>query len=215
VRRVTAIVCVAVWLVCCGETVQAGPVEEIAAGFACLSGIPDGLVSVAWLASDDYFHGGEYERAYCVLRLITRLDPADPEAWSTAAWLLINGIAPKHEGKKRQELVRAGISLLEEGISRTPGRWELLFDLGWENLQQDRPEEALGLLIKAAEMDAPLKVHRLKAEVLMRLGKSREAVEVFRRMWELFPSYRQTAERFIRKLSDGSRTDSSAHGETP
>ena len=190
-------------------------IEEMAAGMVCLAGIPDGLISLAWLSSDDFFHRGDYERAYSVLRLITRLEPSDPEAWSSAAWLLINGIAPRHTGRRREELTAAGSVLLQEGIALTPGRWELLFDMGWELLRQGEAERALSYLDTAVKLDPPLKVYRLRAEALMKTGRYRDAVDAFRQMREAFPQYRGVADRFIRQLTDGSGTDTRTDGATP
>ncbi|MCE5323967.1 hypothetical protein LLG46_11720 [bacterium] len=136
---VIAILFLAISLPTCAQvSVPQGSIDKLSSTFSITR---DKL----WELNDEFWHEGEFERCIAMMRLITRIDPHDTQAYSDGAWLMQNQLRDDE----------AEVFLLE-GLANNGDVYDLYFELGYYYYLHERFDEAIDYLIAASTFDAPM-----------------------------------------------------------
>lgn len=181
--------------------------HEVALGFCVITSLDQPVTDILWLRVDDLWHRGEYEEIFPILRLLTRLDPNDLQAWELGAWFLSHALGPRLQGRK-EEMEELSRRFLEEGIRRNPDHYLLHWEMAYLLYRRGDLEQALTHVSEAAQFPHPYKVERLQAQILTGMGRRREAFAVWREIRSRYPEMSNVADRFLRELSEDSQPDS-------
>lgn len=166
--------------------------------------LKEGIVDLLYLYVDELWHRGRYDRIFPVLKLITTISPEEVEAWVLGGWFLINGIAPKLSGKEKEKIINYAVEFMKEGIKKNPESPRIYMELCMYYYTRQDYNTALMYLDKIKpEMESYHFLH-LKAHIYQKLGRNKEAIEVWEKIKEQFPYMKDVAERFIRELKDDS-----------
>jgi len=162
--------------------------------------IKEGVIDLLYLDVDTLWHEGQYSQIFPVLKLITTISPGEVEAWVLGGWFLINGIAPELSGKEKGKIVNYAIEFWKQGLKANPGEPRLYMELAMYYYNKQDYKTALTYLEKI-EIDVP-SYHflYLKAHIYQKLGKRKEAIDVWERIKKNFPEMVNVADRFIKEL---------------
>jgi tetratricopeptide (TPR) repeat protein len=163
-----------------------GPIEAVAE--RQIEAVRDTMVDALWVKTDEYWHGQNpkeelhpenIDPILSICRMVIELDPHYTDAYSVAAWLLLQ------QGKDKQAL-----DFYRQGIARNPDRYELAHELGLQYylLRKHDAKGALPYLKRAAELPSPIPVKRTYAHALARAGKYQEAAAQWRRILQQSPA---------------------------
>lgn len=129
-----------------------------------------------WQMDDYYWHMGQYDRCAAILRLATKLDPHDVEAYGCGAWLMQN------------ELYDAEAeAFLLEGLGNNLDVYDLYFELGFFCYMRERFDEAIGYLEKAVTFRPPPMVYNTLAHAYEHAGDTAQALTVWLQREEAEP----------------------------
>lgn len=98
-----------------------------------------------WDKNDEFWHRGEFERCIATMRLITRIDPHDMEAYDDGAWLMQNQL--------RDDEAEV---FLKEGLANNPDNYYMYFCLGYYYYIYERFDEAIDCLSVATTFNPPM-----------------------------------------------------------
>jgi len=162
--------------------------------------IKEGVIDLLYLNVDALWHKGQYNKIFPVLKLITTISPGEVEAYTLGGWFLINGIAPKLSGKEKEKIVKYAIEFMKEGLRANPKEMRLYMELAMYYYNKKDYKTAITYLEKI-ETDTP-SYHflHLKAHIYQKLGRRKEAIDVWERVKKDFPGMVDVADRFIREL---------------
>lgn len=115
--------------------------------------------------------------------LLYWLDGARILAYDVPAWHRQTGISPEAAEHRRREALRESMGWLERAREVHPDRSAIPIEQAvlWWSVSRDaaRAEQALAVAQRCA--DAPYFVGRVRAEMLVRLGREHEALDLLRR----------------------------------
>jgi hypothetical protein len=158
-----------------------GHVRRLFPGFESLA------ADVYWLRTVQYF-GAERrfgrEKRFELLRplveITTDLDPRLEIAYRYGAFFLAEP-APEGAGRPRE-----AVAVLEKGVRKNPGSWQLRQDLGFFHyLFLKDPERASEILLEAADVPgAAFWLRTLAADILQKGGERGAARRMWRQMYE-------------------------------
>lgn len=126
--------------------------------------------------NEDYWHNGQYERSIAMLRLIAQMDPADCDAYDTAAWLMQN--------QSRDDEAEA---FLYQGLWSNPNVYDMYYSLGYFLYMHERFDEAIFYLETAVSLGAPLMVSHLMAHAYEHAGYIMVALGIWAQLEALEP----------------------------
>ncbi|MCX8052511.1 MAG: tetratricopeptide repeat protein [Armatimonadetes bacterium] len=120
---------------------------------ASLAGFKEVIAGALWVRADTFFHEGKYEAIIPIVRLVTWLDPHNIDVYTTGAWHLDYNFVDSNQMSDKRYIPSA-IALLEEGIRKNPGIWDLYFELGWTHYNKKvlDYEKALECIEKACKL---------------------------------------------------------------
>ncbi len=99
---------------------------------AVLAGFRGIAVDVLWVKAMALQDERKWYELQTVTELITRLQPTFPTIWEFNAWNLAYNISVEWEPKEDQwRWVKAGLKLLEEGLTKLPGESMLAWQMGY------------------------------------------------------------------------------------
>ena len=158
------------------QTTPAKPLSR-AEAITQVDGITSRVVDKIWERTDYYWHDGDYNRIVGLVRIAVEADPAFLQAYGDGAWLLWS-----------MGNTTAADNLLKLGLSRNPGRYELNYELGWHLYNTKRYTDALPHLRAATRFsNAPSVTWKVLAHCYDRLGRTDEALAVWRTVVQKFP----------------------------
>jgi tetratricopeptide (TPR) repeat protein len=111
-----------------GELVEPGLGHEQI--LLALVGFREVLAGILWVRADEFFHQGNYDAILPLVRLVTLLDPHQVDVYVTGAWHMGYNFTDEDQRSDRRYLGPA-LALLNEGVAKNPGTYELWFELGW------------------------------------------------------------------------------------
>jgi len=176
--------------------------EQAVIDFLNFPDLTEGIVDLLYLTVDNYWHFGEYSRIFPVFHLIAEIKPDDINAYTLGGWFLINGIAPKYDGKKREEIKDYAVEFMKKGISKNPNDYRLYWEIGWFYYSEREFDKAIEYLNKAEKYEHPFYVENLKAHIYMKKGEVEKAISEWEKIKEKYPERREIAEKFIKKLEE-------------
>ncbi len=145
---------------------------------SALMGFREVAAGLLWIKIEDYFHSGEHEKIFPLIRVITWLDPHFMEAYSSGAWQLA-------WNSMDWRLIPSAEQFLLEGIQNNPEKYELYADMGWLYYDKVRDyEKAIEWYKKATALPCPPAIKRMLAHSYERAGKVDEAIKVWKQLVE-------------------------------
>ncbi|MDD3726682.1 MAG: CDC27 family protein, partial [Candidatus Ratteibacteria bacterium] len=181
--------------------------EQAAIDLCSYPSLREGVIDILYLYVDELWHEGQYSKIFPVLKLITTISPQEVEAWTLGGWFLINGIAPQLSGKEKEKVIDYAIDFMKQGIKANPGDQRIYMELAMYYYNRQDYESAISYLEKIEPEIPSYHFLHLKAHTYQKLGKKKEAIEVWERIKNDFPSMTDVADRFIMELKDGSGQD--------
>ena len=143
-----------------------------------------------WERTDTYWHRGEFERCIALMRLITRIDPHDIQAYDDGAWLMQNQL--------RDDEAEA---FLREGLGWNHDSYDLYFSLGYFYYNRLRFDEATRYLETAVTFEVPHFVWHQLAHANEQAGRTGDALCIWLMLEAKDADYavpRMQAERILR-----------------
>ncbi len=186
---------------------------------AALGGFRSLAATMVWLSLYEAWSVQEWPRVRTNVDLAVLLQPRDPFYWDHGAWHLAwNASIDAAQNPKRGPLERAvesrrwvdaGRDLLERGIRANPEKFVLhqrLGDLYWHRLE-DFSQAAEHYRAALALPGAPEYLDRFVGYALQRAGRTQEAYDYFRNLWNKrhpddLPVRWERVERELRKLEE-------------
>lgn len=135
------------------------------------------LCDYMWVANDEYFHSGDFDRCIITLRLITEINPHDTEAYSNGAWMMQN-----------QNRDNDAELFLLEGIRNNPESAEMYYEIGFYYYMHFRFSDAVRYLEIAVTYDIHWRAWHLLAHAYELAGDSSSAFAIWLRMESLYPN---------------------------
>ncbi len=176
--------------------------EQAAIDLCSYPSLGEGVLDILYLAVDEFWHSGDYNRVFPALRLITTISPGEVSAWALGGWFLINGIAPSLESDNKDRVIRYAIEFMEEGIRRNPGDNGLYMDMAFYYYRAGDYEKALSYLENEGKFADNFNTLDLRAHIYEKLGMKKEAIGEWEKIREIFPDMKDLAERFIREMGE-------------
>lgn len=122
-----------------------------------------------WDRNDTYWHRGEFNRGIATMRLITRINPWDIDAYEGAAWLMDSDL--------REEDAEA---FLREGLANNPDVYDLYYELGTFCYFRTRYNEAIVFYSGAVSFaETPLFVRHMLAHAYEKNGDIGDSLDVW------------------------------------
>lgn len=174
--------------------------EQAVIDFLNFPNIKEPVVDLLYLRIDYLWHYGEYSKIFPIFYLITKILPDDINAYSTGGWFLINGIAPKYEGEKKEKIKKYAIDFMEEGLKKNPDDYRLYWEIAWFYYNENQFEKSIKYLNQAEKYPHPFYVENLKAHIYMKTGEKEKAIKEWEKIKERYPERKDIAERFINIL---------------
>jgi tetratricopeptide (TPR) repeat protein len=136
-------------------------------------GVRDGL----WLVNDEFWHDGALNRCIAAMRLVTRINPHETEAYENVSWLMYSDL--------REEDSEA---ILREGLANNPDVYDLYLELGTFCYFRMRYQEAINLYAGCVTFaDAPRYVRSQLAHAFEKNGQLADALEIWLQMEAIDP----------------------------
>ncbi len=186
----------------CGENWEISLKQQTIIDLCNFPSLTEGMVDLLYLTVDNYWHSGEYSKIFPVFYLITKISPKDINAYVIGGWFLINGIAPKYEGKKKEEIKKYGVEFMKKGIRENPDDYRLYWEIAWFYYKENKFEEALNYLNMAEKYPHPYYVENLKAHIYMKTDRKEKAIKMWEKIKEIYPERKEIAEKFLKKLKE-------------
>ncbi len=124
--------------------------------------------SYLWQVDDYYWHHGDYDRCIALLRLITRIDPSDTDAYGGAAWLM--------QSQLRDDEAEA---LLLEGLPHNLDNPDIFFELGYYYYMHERFDEAISYLEGAVAIGDETRAWHMLAHSYEQAGDVAAALSIW------------------------------------
>ncbi|MBN1493386.1 MAG: hypothetical protein JW938_04500 [Candidatus Omnitrophica bacterium] len=134
------------------------------------------------IKAGQFWHEGRWYLMPVIYTMVVNVQPSYIDYWSLLGWLYaFNNAAMVSDEHKEAVLIQKGIKVLQKGVAFHPAAYELYFDIAWTYFKKQGDLRRALLYLERAERHAhPLKVERLKAITLFRLGRHADA----RAVWE-------------------------------
>lgn len=186
----------------CQKNIELTLKEQAIVNLCNFPNLTEGIVDLLYITVDDYWHKGEYSKIFPVFYLITKILPNEINAYCVGGWFLINGLAPKYKGKKREEIKNYAIKFMKEGIEKNPEDYRLYWEIGWFFYNEGKFDKAIEYLDEAEKYNHPFYVENLKAHIYMKKNEKEKAIEEWEKIKRKYPERKEIAERFIKKLKE-------------
>ena len=161
---------------------------------ASFTGMRESVAGLLWVRADEFFHSGNYEAIFPLVRIITWLDPHYMDVYKVGAWHLDFNITDSSERSDRR-LIPPALALMREGIENNRETFDLPFDLAfthyhlkmkdyenarkWMEVAQTRPD--LSSEAVEARERYPLVVKRMLGHMYEKCGDIESAKRQWRR----------------------------------
>jgi tetratricopeptide (TPR) repeat protein len=188
------------FIFCYPEEIEITLKEQAVIDFFNYPDLTEGIIDLLYLTVDNYWHSGEYSKIFPVFYLITRIKPDDLNAYALGGWFLINGIAPKYKGKKKEEIKNYAVEFMKEGINKKAEDYRLYWEIGYFYYNEGDFDKAIEYLNKAEKYEHPFYVENLKAHIYMKKGEVEKAISEWEKIKEKYPERKKIAEKFIKEL---------------
>lgn len=130
-----------------------------------------------WLANDGFWHDGELNRCIATLRLITRINPRETEAYENVSWLMYSDL--------REEDSEA---FLREGLANNLDAYDLYLELGAFCYFRMRYEEAINLFAACVTFpEAPGYARNQLAHAFEKNGQIGDALDIWTQIEAIDP----------------------------
>ncbi|MCM8818341.1 MAG: hypothetical protein NC915_02535 [Candidatus Omnitrophica bacterium] len=199
-KKIILILFVFLNLLFCEDNVDINLKQQLIIDLFNYPKLTESQVDLLYLTADNYWHTGEYNKIFPVFYLITRILPNDINAYVLGGWFLINGIAPKYQGKKKELIKNFAVEFMKEGIKNNPYDYRLYWELAWFYYNEKKYNDALQYLEIAEKYEHPFYIENLKAIVFMRTNEIEKAIKEWEKIREKYPERKEIAEKFIKKL---------------
>lgn len=162
-----------------------------------LSGFSGLAADMLWIEADEYWHKGEWQRAFPLYRTVTWLQPNFIDAWSIGGWhLAYNMYAYTKDPEMKKYFLEAGINFLKEGILANPNKYQLYFELGWTYFHKAEDyDSAIRYFRRAVKFEHPHYIDRLIAHAYRKKGDIAAEFREWQRCLTLFKDDSQHQER--------------------
>lgn len=164
--------------------------------------LTEAQIDLLYLTVENYWHSGEYFKIFPIFYLITKISPDDINAYVLGGWFLINGIAPKYQAKRKEEIKNYAVEFMKDGIKKNPYDYRLYWEIGWFYYNEKRYDLALDYLEKAEKYEHPFYIENLKANIFMKINEKEKAIKEWEKIKEKYPERKEIAEKFIKKLKN-------------
>ena len=162
-----------------------------------LSGFSGIAADLLWIRADEYWHEGEWHRAFPLYRTVTWLQPNFIVAWSMGGWhLAYNMYAYTKDPEMKKYFLESGINFLKEGILANPNEYQLYFELGWTYFHKAEDyDSAIRYFRRAVKFEHPHYIDRLIAHAYRKKGDIAAEYKEWQRCLTLFQDASQHHER--------------------
>lgn len=152
--------------------------ETLPEAVAQADGITNAVTDRLWLATDHFWHHGDYYRIVSLLRVCVEVDPTWTDAYGDGAWLLWS--LGDTAGADR---------FLKYGVSRRPELWDLEYEFGWHLYNTKRYADALPYLKSATQnKNADAVAWKMLAHCFDKLGRTADSVATWQQVVKRFPN---------------------------
>ncbi len=177
---------------------------EFALRLCVVPDLKEGILDLLWIKIDQLWHQGKYGKIFPLFYLLSRLEPENPQTWSTGAWFLMKGIAWELPQEEKERILQYGMDFLKEGIKYNPEDYQIYWEIAWIYYERNQYDTALEYLEKAERFPHPFFVESLKGHIYIKKGEKEKAKKVWRLIKEKFPEVKDLAEKFLRKIENDS-----------
>ncbi|MCM8767961.1 MAG: hypothetical protein NC921_04165 [Candidatus Omnitrophica bacterium] len=184
------------------EDIEIGLKKQAAIDLCNFPDLTEGIVDLLYLTVDNYWHLGEYSKIFPVFNLITKILPEDTNAYLTGGWFLINGIASKYQGEKKEKIKNYALEFMKKGIRKNPQDYRIYFEIAWFYFNEKKYKEALEYLEMAEKFEHSFYVENLKAHIYMKMNEKERAIKEWETIKEKYPERKEIAEKFIKLLKE-------------
>lgn len=162
-------------LTICSGAVAQQPIP--AASMMKLGYVFSGVNDRLWVVNDGFWHDGELNRCIATLRLITRINSHETDAYENVSWLMYSDL--------REDDSEA---FLREGLANNLDYYDLYLELGTFCYFRMRYEEAINLYAACVMFpDAPGYVRSQLAHALEKNGQIGDALDIWTQIEAIDP----------------------------
>lgn len=171
--RWTLVILIALTICTCAVAQQQIPAASMTKLGYVFSDVNDRL----WLANDEFWHDGQLNRCIATLRLITRINPHETDAYESVSWLMYSDL--------REEDSEA---ILREGLAYNLDSYDLYLELGTFCYFRMRYNEAIALLTACVTFpDAPAYSRNQLAHAFEKNGQIGDALDIWTQIEAIDP----------------------------